>query len=327
MKRSFLGILVVVMLAACESSTPSSSPVAVASSGPAASGAETPGITSAPESTVVPTDAPTPEPAETATPPRWEWAQDPPVPLLVDRAVRVSVAELNVRARPSTSARQLGTVREGNILVFRGPPVAADGYIWYRGFLAWDDIEHVPDLPVPLLDAGDPLGGWIAASRGTVDYVLPIVSRCPEVIDIRNVVAMLPAERLSCFDDRTIELEGTVGCHGCTIHIFGAFEPEWLTNPNRVHDLLWADFMEGGSLMLRFRPDGPARPREGQVIRVRGHFRAAAAAGCSLGFAYPWTESSDIHPVGSRVARELCRQEFVVERYDVLGTDPRFGSG
>lgn len=325
--RRVLSIVVVVILAACESSaTPSSTPVPVASAAPTASSAESPWITSPPEPTLDPTDEPQPEPAETAEPARWAWAQDPPRPLLVESAVRVVVEELNVRARPSTTARRLGTVDEGNVLVFRGPPVEADGYIWYRGFLAWSSIDHVPALPAPLLDVGDPLGGWIATSNGDVDYVVPIPTRCPAVVDIRNVVAMLPAERLACFGDQSIELEGTIGCHGCTIHIFGEFEPDWLTNPNRVHDLLWDDPLEGRSLMLRFPPDGPTRPTDGEIIRVHGHFRDAAASDCSLSLAYYWADSSDIHPVGTGVARQLCRQEFVVEWYDVLGTDPRFGS-
>jgi hypothetical protein len=39
---------------------------------------------------------------------------------------------------------------------------------------------------------------------------------------------------------------------------------------------------------------------------------------------YPWDGGVDSHDVPAAVARLLCRQEFVVERYDVLGSDPRF---
>jgi hypothetical protein len=31
-----------------------------------------------------------------------------------------------------------------------------------------------------------------------------------------------------------------------------------------------------------------------------------------------------IHAVGPTIARQLCRQEFVVESYEEIGTDPSF---
>ena len=264
------------------------------------------------------------EPAGTTEPTPSSWAQDPPRPLLVDAAVRVVVDELNARARPSTSARLVGAVVRGNILVFRGAPIEADGYIWYRGWLAGERLGDVPPPPRPILDVGDPLGGWFATSRGAIAYVTPIEPRCPDVIDFANVVAMLGAERLTCFDDRSIEVQGTYGCFGCTTHIFGAYKPDWLTNPNSVEQFLWDVPMEDMGLLLRFPPDGFPKPQGGDILRVQGHFRDEAAERCSIALAYPWADGFEFHPVGPSVARQLCRQEFVVDRYDVLGTDPRF---
>jgi hypothetical protein len=80
-------------------------------------------------------------------------------------------------------------------------------------------------------------------------------------------------------------------------------------------------------IRLRFRPSGPTKPAQGSIIRVRGHFRDDAAANCSLATSYPWERFDDdpaIHDVAVTVARHLCRQEFVVDSYDVLGTDPNF---
>jgi len=238
-------------------------------------------------------------------------------------AIRVAVDELNVRARPTTSARVVGTVSRGNILIVGGAPVESDGYVWYSGRIIAVSGD-LPALPKPILSAGEPVSGWFAAFKGDTPHVALIDARCPSVIDLRNVAAMLPAERLACFGDRAIVLEGTIGCEPCTIHIFGDYE--WLYNPNAVDTLLWDDWMEGANLMLRFPPDGPNPPNAGRIIRVRGHFDDSASADCSLGEAYPWGDAFTFERIGPSVARQLCRQEFVVEREEVLGTDPGFAT-
>jgi hypothetical protein len=314
----------VVVAAGCDASaSPSATPIPPATSGPSVL-AETPGATDDATPTPAPTAVllPTAEPTE--RPAAREWAQDPPRPFLLDAAALVVVDELNVRERPSTSAEPLGTVVRGNVLVFRGPPFEADGYVWYRGWVAWNAIGDVPALPVPILDVGDALSGWFATSRGDVAYVTPIEGRCPDIRELRNVLGMLGTERLQCFGDRSIELEGTFGCAGCTTHIFGEYRPDWLTNPNRT-DFLWRDPMEGPALRLRFPPDGQGAPADGTILRVRGHFDDGAAGRCSLALAYPWSDGFTFHAVPDSVARQLCRQEFVVDGYDVLGTDPDFG--
>ena len=315
----------VVLVAGCAApATPVASPTpATESPIPTDRATATTAPTAAPVATAEPTTEPPLDPVETEEPSRGVWAQDPPAPLLVNAAVRVLVPELNVREQPSTSAPRVGRVTLDQVIAVRGlPPVEADGYIWYFGIVV-SATGELPSLPAPLFGNGDALAGWFAATKGGASYVARLGPRCPTVVDLVNVAAMLPAERLACLDDGSIEVKGTFGCLGCLSHLFGDYRPSWLSNPNLV-DFLWDVPMEGSGLKLRFPPGGPDQPAQGSIVRVRGHLRDDAAANCRVAMDYPWDGGVDSHDVPAAVARLLCRQEFVVERYDVLGSDPRF---
>jgi hypothetical protein len=318
-------LVLTIVLAGCGgSAVPSPSPESVATLAPSPSPvAATEQPTLAPtEDPVEPTEEPGPGATEPAT--ASLWAQDPPTPMLMNSAVRVVAGELNVRAKPDTSARIMGSVSEGAILAIHGmPPVERDGYIWYLGTVVRKGgaIPTLPERPIPI---GDNLAGYVAASSGSAAYLSQLDVRCPASVDLTNVVGMLPAERLECFDDRTIQFEGTYGCPGsCISHIFGEYEPNWLLNPNGLR-LLWEEPDEGFPLNLRFPPSvpEPAEAQTGHVLRVSGHFRDTAASECAMAMDYWWDDGIDSHAVPDVVARLLCRQEFVVERYEDLGADP-----
>ena len=327
-----LRLLLALTIGGCTSAAaPSASTPMPPSAGPSvpatAAPSVTPVATSIPSPTAAPDPTPEPEPTPGESRPASAslWAQHPPAPLLVGAAVRVTVDELNLRARPDTSAKITGSVMKGWLLAVTSmPPVEADGYIWYQGRLARTSAVP-PILPTPILELGDPPGGYFAASKGATPYVTPIAARCPSVIDVINVLGMLPAERLECFTDDTIEVEGSYGCANCISHIFGDYEPSWLADPNNT-DLLWADPMHGLALRLRFPPAGPERPDEGHLIRFRGHFGDAAAGTCSIEMDYWWDDDIENHVVPDVVARMLCRQEFVVDSYEVIGPDPRWAA-
>ena len=320
-------LALIIALAGCGSpavATPSPEPTATVADSPVpATGQPSAAPTEEP---VEPTDEP--EPARTDPASASLWAQDPPTPLLMGSAVRVIVAELNLRARPDTSARIFGTAPEGAIIAVRAmPPVEKDGYIWYAGIVVRDggDLPALPERPIPV---GDSLTGYFAASRGSTSYVSRLEARCPATVDLVNLSGMLPAERLACFDDRTIELEGTYGCPAvCLSHIFGEYEPDWLLNPN-LHPLLWEEPDEGFPLVIRFPPSVSQQDEAltGHVLRVTGHFRDPAASTCSMAMDYWWDDGIDSHPVPDVAARLLCRQEFVVQSYEDLGADPDWGS-
>jgi hypothetical protein len=150
--------------------------------------------------------------------------------------------------------------------------------------------------------------------------------RCPDTVDFENVSAMLPAERVACFGDQTIEVKGTFFCAGCVDKLPGRYKPAWLAAS--AVNMMWRVGEDSPfGLGLRFRPSESERPAGGAIIRVRGHFRDDVATECSMATFYPWYSMYDdpaIHAVGPTIARQLCRQEFVVESYEEIGTDPSF---
>jgi hypothetical protein len=273
-----------------------------------------------PPATAEPSLDPTqvPEPSRAASS-NATWATNPPTPILMAAMVRVTVAELNLREYPFTSSRRTGTVARDTIIYTEPvPPVDSDGHIWYRGSIVSTDGD-VPALPAPIPDTiGDDLFGWFAAGTRETDFVSRVEPRCPGVVNLKHVAAMTAFERLACFDD-TIEVEGTFRCFTtCLAHAFGDFEPEWLA-ARATLDFVFADSTDKFGLVLRFPPT-VERPDLGAQIRVRGHLRDAAAERCTMSGNHWWPPDDDVnHPYPDVVARYLCRQEFVVERYEVIG--------
>ena len=316
-----------IVLAGCSSSPlgsssrPGSPPATFhASSGPSASDVAT--------ATVPPTILPAATTSRpTDVPATGVWAQDPPEPILVGTAVRILVDELNIREAPTTDAKRSDTYRQGQIILVEAhtAPVDADGYVWYQGAGPFGDgagkLEALPQDPYV---GADWTGGWFAARKGATRYVTPVTPRCPSAIDLENLGAMLPAERLGCFEGRTIELDGTF-LYGCpTCEFFGMYAPAWLADPNIFNYISeTGEGSNGRGLNLRFPPD-LLQPENGSIIRARGHFDDPAAAECSIGIV-PWDYRTMI-PAGvpPSVAELMCRQQLVVESFEVLGTDPTF---
>ena len=255
------------------------------------------------------------------------WAQNPPEPLLLGTAVRVLVSELNIRESPSTSAKRLDTFRSDQVILVTTyiPPVAADGYTWYLGTGPFGDGDGgLLPLPHDPHAGTDATNGWFAAMEGATPYVAPVLPRCPATIDVKNLGAMMPAERLACFGDRTIEFEGTYR-YGCpTCEYFGHFDPAWLASPNEYNWIAETGTgLQGLGLNLRARPENP-RPADGSILRIRGHFDDPTATECSIAAASWNYPDMELHAVPSSIARLWCRQEFVAESYVVVGTDPTF---
>jgi hypothetical protein len=75
-----------------------------------------------------------------------------------------------------------------------------------------------------------------------------------------------------------------------------------------------------GPLTIHFPPGGPARPAEGTILRVAVHVDDPAAASCRLTDVEP--EPDTVLPIPTAVF--MCRERFVVDSYEVLGTDPAF---
>src|SRR5688572_3509021 len=132
---------------------------------------------------------------------------------------------------------------------------------------------------------------------------------------------MTPWEHLACFGDRWLTFEGTFGCAGCGGAAPGEFEPAWLAYPLSF-DWLFPDYASGpGYLELRFAPDSNlGLPAQGSIVRVTGHFNDPRSATCKMS---PF-EGEQATQVDSRLAELTCRERFVVDGFDVIGTDPDF---
>jgi hypothetical protein len=245
----------------------------------------------------------------------------PPDPIMLGSAVRVAVSELNLREQPSAGASKVVVLTPENVLALFEGPVEADGYTWYRGRVV-SATGNLAPLPDPLAPDGEPAFGWLAVAKGGTQYVTRMEPRCPTTVDLVNVAAQLPAERLACFGAMQIVLEGTYGCSGCGGSRPGTYEPKWLAFPMNSFPLsVSAD--DGRSLALRLRPDGPPPPDAGSIARVTGHFDDPAAQTCRM--SVPPSDDASPVPIDPAIAILICRQEFVVETFEVVGTDPAFG--
>ena len=242
--------------------------------------------------------------------------------------VRVSTDGLRMREEPSTGSALVDNLPLDQLLLVgyadQSPldwgPVSAEGFEWYP-------VARLGDTTVlpPLSDG--PLGpatpdGWVAAGDETEAYIQLLEPRCPQrPVNLATIEAMQPWEHLACFGSEQIMLEGTYGCGACGGLFLGAFEPSWLANPFEAAPLSVDASARLGPFKLRFAPGGPAFPNDGDIIRVVGHFDDPAAVGCTVSPREP------PEPRDARAAELYCRENFVVETIEVLGTDSNFPFG
>jgi hypothetical protein len=298
------------------SPTPSPSPSAPAPT-------DEPSPTSSPTVGESPTGAPTatPEPTDAQPTPVVE-APDAILPS--GSIARVLVDGLRVRSEPSADASLVETLVSGDLVAvgfshLRGDwgPVEADGYSWYP--VRPLAMTELPAVPSGRLEADDQSheGGWVALGDGT-RFLELVPARCTDAEPTVEILeSLVPWERLACYGDRSLTLEGTFGCGGCGGMWPGTFEPAWLAFPFEF-DMLSPDPSEQiGPFSLWF-PETVQRPEAGQILRVTGHFDDPAARNCRVESGDPPRE------IDSRTAELYCRSRFVVETYEVIGVDEDF---
>jgi hypothetical protein len=313
-------LVFVVLVGACSGPIVSS-----ASSGPTTPGS-TPGLTFSTAS-LQPSASPAAASPAPPTPPTAITSQVFPP----GAAIAVAVRELNLRETPSRSGKRVTILERGDVLLispadqrsFGWGPVRAGGYRWYPVVVAAGSGNgQLPALPASPMDLGvdAPVSGWVASDEGDTPFLVALPPRCPTTIDLVNVQAMLPAERLACFGE-PITLEGTFGCGGCGGAIAGEFRPAWLASPLNF-DFLSVDVTQRfGPVALHFHPDGPSRPTPGSIVRVTVHVDDPRSTRCTM----TEGDGADATKIDDRTAVLYCREQFVVDSYEVLGTDPDFG--
>jgi hypothetical protein len=247
-------------------------------------------------------------------------------------AVQVIVNELNLRRKPSTSAKRLTTLKKGQIVIvspsdgisFGWGPVKANGYTWYPVIEVATgtpgSLDPLPTYPIPL--GAEPIAGWVAADNGSRSYLAMVEPRCPTTIDLANVEGMLPAERLACFGG-PITLTGTFGCPGCGGAIVGTYKPDWLAIPVEFDFLSVNPAERVGPLAVRFAPNGPSRPPAGSRVTVTVHIDDRRSSRCQMVDG----EGADAVTVDKRSAVLYCRERLVVDSVENQGADPSFPPG
>jgi hypothetical protein len=222
---------------------------------------------------------------------------------------------LRVRETPGLSGRVVITVGAGEVLwTVRGSAAEVDGIRWYlvyfaAGFRDWPTYPEGTQF------------GWVAAGVGDQRYLELLPPRCPVAEpDLLALTKLTGWERLACLGDRPLAVTGTWGCPYCDGTTGGTYEPAWLANPLNFA-LLSVKSGVGNPLGLRIPPDsGLQFPTVGgSILRVGGHFNDPAATTCVISW-IGYTEAESL----SGTAELYCREQFVVDSYEVVGTDPDF---
>jgi len=299
------------------STSPSESPSPSASGSPLASESppKSPEVSEEPSEEPAPSEEPGPTPVVVA----------PDGVLPPGSVARIVVDGLNVRMEPSTDADAAFTlVRDDLVLLGYSSlnssfgPIESDGFSWYPvGALGVTELPEPGNAPFESEDFG-----WLAVSDGTNDFVDLVAPRCTDAEPTLELIQSLTEwERLSCYGNQSITIEGTYGCGGCGGLYPGTFEPAWLAHPLNFA-LLSVDASERiGPFAMRFAPEGPEFPEAASILSVTGHFDDAAAVGCVVA---P-LEAPD--GIDATVAELYCREQFVVDSYEVLGVDENFPFG
>jgi len=284
--QRFAGALACIVLAVsgCTGARPSAT-----SSGEASeSAASTPTSEApAPSATSSPSSTPGPTPA-------FEAPDDilPPG----SRAV-VSLDGLRIRNAPGLDAGVYDTLAADIVVEVDGwGPTVVDGIDWY-----W------------VVQRDGSLAGYAAAGSGEDRYLELLPPRCQVgEPDLAALVRLMPWERLACFGDRLITVTGTYGCPVCGEWVPGSYEPSWLANPQNLNYLGWPE-----AIALHFPPEaGLNAPPNASIVRVTGHFSDPASTTCVI--------ELGAMPVDPVVAELWCREQFVVDSYEITGTDPDF---
>jgi hypothetical protein len=218
------------------------------------------------------------------------------------------VDNLRIRGTPSLSGKiVIALAKWSRVEVSGNPtslgPVTADGYDWYT---------------VLYQSAVGETSGWAAAGDPATPFLATMKPRC----DQEAKVIFTAYEQLACHGSGSVTIEGTYGCGGCGGFAAGTFEPGWLANPIDGSYTLSAKPGQGiGQIDMHKPPDaGIELPAEGSILRVAGHFDDAAASTC---FIAPLVGEVPM-PADERATLLYCRERFVIDSFEQIGTDPGF---
>lgn len=269
---------------------------------PSASAMSTPSATAT--STPLATAEPTPDPATDA--------------LASGTIAVVTVNDLNVRDRPAPDGRSYGHMSAGTrVFVVQGPEQAG-GYGWYQvATVDWGN-ESAP------CGEGCPRSGWVAGTTGAHEtWLSPEELRCPSEPKLKAFARLNPFERLACYGDQPLTLQGAIWQPCCGYVGAMVYEPNWLSWPSGPPSLSYTETLSYSGVQLRFDPDARLEePDYADIVRVTGHMDDPAAATCTVR-----VDESALYqdPTLTADPEELayapigCRTQFVVDSIEILG--------
>ena len=310
------GILLTLLLTRSPQ-TASTSP----SASPSTSASESPLASESPSESPAASEEPAPSTETGPTP----VVEAPEGVLPPGSVARVVVDSLNVRMEPSTDADAVFTLGRDDLVLLAFSslnssfgPIESSGFSWYP--VSSLGVTELPDPGNDPFESED--FGWLAVSDGTDAFVELVAPRCTDdEPSLQLLQSLTEWERLACYGNASITIEGTYGCGGCGGLYPGTFEPPWLASPLNFAFLSVDASERIGPFGMRFAPEGPEFPEAASILSVTGHFDDPAAVGCVVA---PLDAPDGID---ATVAELYCREQFVVDSYEVLGVDENFPFG
>jgi hypothetical protein len=244
---------------------------------------------------------PTSEPTATTVPTPAFMAPDDILPPRSRAAVTLD--GLRVREQPGLNAAVVDTLPAGTVIDVTGwwGPIVVDGIDWYSVF--YD---------------GRRKSGYAAAGSDGNRYLELLPPRCEDgEPDLAALLRITEWEQLACFGDRSLTVTGTYGCLVCGSYMPGRYEPMWLAFPGL---LSYLGSSPDAVLTLHFPPEaGLESPPNASIVRVTGHFNDPTSTTCVVE-----APGEPVVSVDPAIAELYCREQFVVDAYEIIGTDPDF---
>ncbi len=229
--------------------------------------------------------------------------------------VTVKVDGLHLRSEPSRDAAVVATMAAGDAAYvddsIHAGPIRDGGYDWYQiSHAGGGDVWPWQDLaPSGLVE------GWAAAGTDDETFMEVAEVNCPSEPVSLGVVAfeLTSWERLVCFHDAPITIEGTFGCDACP-YPTADINPRWLA----LSTAIGGRYSYYPLIALHLPPDAPA-PDNRDIIRATLVVDHPDSASCTHTLE-PGASASERSP-DAAIVEMYCRERLVLDSFEIIGHD------
>lgn len=277
--RRWLGVNLGPLLAACAAGLLLFATVLWASGGITAVGSASP----SPSETALPSVSPEPSALATHTVAPTEGSIG-----------EVAVSSLPIRVEADDEAPVVHGLREGDLV-----SVLESSNDWYR-------IE----FPYPNPETIEYMFGWIRTNDAEKATLRDVdLGPCPEAL-LPTLAAMPPQERLRCYGTEPLTLRGWAIAYSNSVAIYSG-TPGWLAAVTEIGLMSVPSDIGGPALPVRLDPEIADPWPVGSELNVVGHFGDERSGSCRR------TAPPDFSAEANAESALWCRQQFVVERFDL----------